>query len=99
MDLFWTPQAIADLSAIRDYIALDSDWYAQIFTERVYMQVEQLAQYPKLGRIVPEFSQENLREVIYDNYRVIYLLQENAIHILTVFHSARNLDINDLPMK
>jgi len=50
-----------------------------------------LAEFPELGRMVPEFQKPNLREIICRSYRVIYRLQpENKrIQIIRFWHGAR----------
>ena len=48
--------------------------------------------FPQTGRIVPEKNEENLRELIEGNYRIIYeIISADQINILTVYHSARDL--------
>ena len=49
-----------------------------------------------MGRAVPEFNDEVIREVIVGNYRVIYRVRADAVEILTVFHGARLLDVKDI---
>jgi plasmid stabilization system protein ParE len=41
--------------------------------------------------MVPEVGDESLREVVYENYRVVYRVRPDAVEILTVFHGARLL--------
>ncbi len=53
--------------------------------------VEKLAPAPLLGRIVPEFKQERLRELIFKGYRIVYTAQESLVIILRVIHGARDL--------
>ncbi len=44
------------------------------------------------GKIVPEFGQKEIREVIEGNYRIIYFLEtEDQIQIIRVHHGARIL--------
>jgi len=45
-----------------------------------------------LGRVVPELANEDVREVIVGSYRVIYRIQQDQVHILTLHHGARLLD-------
>jgi len=50
-----------------------------------------------IGRYVPEFNDKRIREIIKENYRVIYQVRnETSIFILTVFHCARLLSIKNL---
>jgi len=72
MKLIWTDPSIADLRAIRDYIGRDSDYYAADLVEQLVLSVERLLQFPKLGRVVPETQDENIRELVQQSYRIIY---------------------------
>lgn len=92
----WTSQALDDLEAIGDFIARDAPSFAQVFVDRVFQAVERLENFPLSGRIVPEISQEDIREIIFGSYRIVYLVSEDEINILTVFHSSRHLRISDL---
>jgi toxin ParE1/3/4 len=49
-----------------------------------------LAQFPRAGRKVPEFDDENVREVIVYSYRIVYRLhQDDEIVIAAVNHGKR----------
>ena len=89
----WTDSAIQDLNDIGDYIAKDSERYAQIAVNELFDSVDVLAYYPFLGKIVPEFEHENIRELVKGNYRIVYKIFENKrIDILTVHNSARLIE-------
>lgn len=92
-EIIWTQHALADLNDIAEYIAKDSPHYAQRTVELLYNKVEILSIHPKAGRIVPELNQENTRELIEGNYRLIYELKNNDLYILTIHHSARVLNL------
>jgi toxin ParE1/3/4 len=87
----WTENAISHLIAIYDYIAKDSPFYAQRMVDRLTKCSQQLVDFPKSGRMVPEYEQEDLRELIEKPYRLIYRVRTDAIDILAVIHSARRL--------
>ena len=89
--LIWTEPALADLEAIYDFIAKDSEYYASSFLEELIQQPEKLIDFPGIGRIVPEADQDDIRELIFQNYRIIYQLDEVKIMILTVIHGKREL--------
>lgn len=89
--LIWTVQAVEDVEAICDFIAKDSVTYARLFAKDILQAVKRLSKFPKSGRIVPEFSNKSIREIILGNYRIIYRIKNNIIEILTVYHSARLL--------
>jgi toxin ParE1/3/4 len=51
-----------------------------------------IPQFPKSGRIVPEYDNENLRERIYESYRIVYRLKGEIIEIVAICHGAKPLD-------
>ncbi|UKJ09125.1 type II toxin-antitoxin system RelE/ParE family toxin [Solitalea lacus] len=91
----WTLQSIHDIEHIADFIALDSERYAEIQVQRFFDAVEILETQPKAGRIVPEFNNQAVREIIQGNYRIIYrIVSADLIDVLTVHHSRRLLSNN-----
>lgn len=94
--LRWTAQALADLEAIGDFIARDARPFAQVFVDRVFEAVKRLETFPRSGRVVPEVEREDIREIIFGSYRIVYLVSEDEVSILTVFHSARLLKPSDI---
>ena len=80
-----------DLQDIEDFIARDSVLHAITFVDRIVESTETLLKTPQIGRIVPEFTRPDLREVIFTGYRIVYLLRENEVLILRVVHGARDL--------
>ncbi|TSA29228.1 MAG: type II toxin-antitoxin system RelE/ParE family toxin [Ignavibacteriales bacterium] len=89
----WTNQAISDLQDICEFISKDSFHYAQITAQKIFLSVEKLIPYPELGRIVPELNNPEIREIVLGNYRIIYRYKNNEVEILTVYHSARLLNL------
>lgn len=89
----WTDSAINDLQDIADYIARDSIRYAQLTVDKLFNYPTILIDKPDLGRIVPEFEDETIRELIKGNYRIIYRkVTVFRIDIITVHHCARLLN-------
>ncbi|MGY4535652.1 toxin ParE1/3/4 [Mucilaginibacter sp. UYNi724] len=92
VEVNWTPLALEDLQAIYDYIAKDSIMYAGRFVDKLVTKVDILEDHPKLGRVVPEFENETIRELIDGSYRIIYkILSVYEIAIVRVHHSSRLL--------
>jgi len=87
----WTKPAVSDLENIQDYIARDSAEYAGAVIERLILSVDQLVSFPESGRLVPEATDSNIRELLIQNYRVIYRLKKGCVQILAIVHGARNL--------
>jgi plasmid stabilization system protein ParE len=87
----WSPRAVSNLEESYNYIAKDSEYYAIFFAKKVTTMVEAIPQFPKSGRVVPEYGDENLREKIYGNYRIVYRLTGELIEIVAVCHGAKPL--------
>jgi len=92
VEIIWTPFALEDLQSIYDYIAKDSPYYANRFIDKLVDRVDMLIDHPEAGRIVPEFENELIRELIEGSYRIIYKINSiTEIGIVRVHHSARLL--------
>src|SRR6184192_3558874 len=71
----WSRRAVQDLEAIAEYIAQDSPAYATGVVRTIINQTKVLSRFPRFGRKVPEFDDENIRELLAYSYRVIYRIQ------------------------
>jgi len=86
-----------DLEKIVSYyyelnISTAKKYYNNIFTA-----IKKLEKYPMIGRIVPECEDvfyDKYRELIYENYRIIYRLEENKIMILRILDGRMKLNFN-----
>jgi toxin ParE1/3/4 len=89
--LIWAPAARLDLKDLVAYIAEDNPTAARKFMRSLFQVVERLSQFPRSGRIVPEFKDPNLREVIRRPCRIVYRIksEEEVIEIVRVWHGAR----------
>jgi toxin ParE1/3/4 len=92
----WTFQALDDLEAICLFIARDAPQVAAVFADRAFQVADHLSGHPSLGRVVPEMQDESIREVSIHSYRLIYRIQQDKIHVLTVHHGARLLHETDI---
>ena len=86
----WTSPAKRDLKKIHDYIADDSVYYARKVIQDIVSMSEGLNDSPELGRIVPELSEPNVRELIIYSYRLIYEIKSEHVEILTIIHGKRD---------
>lgn len=87
----WTVGARRDLGAIVEYVGQDSLTYAAATAGRIVAAVERLRRHPRLGRLVPEFENPTIRELIVGNYRVVYRLEGERVGIIAVVHGGRDL--------
>ncbi len=90
--LIWSQEALDDIDSIAEYISRDSLYHAQQVVERIVDMGESLPMQPRLGRVVPELNNPEVRERFVYSYRLIYELKNDVIHILAVIHGKRLLE-------
>jgi len=88
MEIIWTQKSVQRLNEYIDYIALDDYLKAEKWAFELIQKTELLVNQPNFGRIVPEFHNQDLREIIFGNYRIIYRtsLAQQKVFILTIWH-------------
>jgi addiction module RelE/StbE family toxin len=89
--IVWTVGARNDLRDVTEYIARDSPTYAAATADRILDAIDNLVTYPKLGRVVPEYNNESIRELIVGNYRIVYRLRRQRIGIVAIVYGSRDL--------
>lgn len=87
----WTLSAVSDVKGLRDYIARDSLAYSERFVQRLIEVIENRASYPMTGRKMPEARDDNVREIVFHKYRIIYRIETSRILVLMVIHGSRDL--------
>ena len=88
MQIRWEEDALADLTALRDYIEQDNPTAAQKVAQRILERVNFLVEQPFLGE--PGRIHKTRELVISDTpYTIIYHATADIITILRVFHQAR----------
>ena len=95
--IVWTDLAVFELKEIYDYISYDSRRYAKNQIERIKQKTSILKSMPEIGRIVPEYDKNEIRELFEGNYRIIYRITTiDLVEILTIHHTSRNIHTKDL---
>lgn len=89
--IVWSPRAASHLEGICDYIGEDSLVYARIFAQKITDIVKNIPAFSQSGRIVREYSDPNIREKIYGDYRIVYRIKPDVIEIAAICHGARLL--------
>jgi len=93
--VIWLPAAEQDLIAILEYIAADSTRAAKRIATDIQKKVEMLNIFPERGRIVPELKHIGIfgyRELIVNNWRVIYRIEQDHVYVFSVLDSRRDLE-------
>jgi plasmid stabilization system protein ParE len=96
-EVVWSPRAVEDVRAIAGHIAEDSVAYAKSVAQKIVASTRRLASFPMSGRIVPEFEQENMREVFAYSYRIIYRVEGETVTIAAVVHGKRPVELEVQP--
>ena len=89
MKVNWTAAARTQLRDIHMSISRSSPQYAKNVVDRLTRRSQQIATFPRSGRVVPEANDVNIREVLEGSYRIIYHLIDDEVDIIAVVHSAR----------
>ena len=69
--ILWSDRSIIDLEETISFISHDSPAVAKNFVTKIIDAVTVLETFPSIGRIVPEYNDPNLREILYRNYRIV----------------------------
>jgi toxin ParE1/3/4 len=91
--LIWSPAARDDLHDIVVFIARDNPNRAMAFGYELISETDHLQEFPELGRIVPEYRSDNIREIVFRPYRIVYRVdhERKLCQIARVWHSARGI--------
>ena len=90
--IIWSQESLDDITSIAEFISRDSVHHAQRVVDEIFTIAETLLAQPKMGRIVPELAENQVREHFIYSYRIIYEISKNQIHILAVIHGRRLLE-------
>ena len=87
-----SPVAIEDMRLIHGYISNDSQYYADKVIERIVDRISILEEHTHIGKVVKEFQDSSIRELIEAPYRIIYkIMSEDEISVVHIYHGARLL--------
>ncbi len=91
--MIWAPSARLDLRELASYIGESRPRASVSFVKNVFCTVEHLSGFPKSGRVVPEFNDPNIREVVRKPCRIVYRVKhrEHIVEIVRIWHAARGI--------
>lgn len=82
----YAQQALRCLAGVRRFISIDSPRHAESVVRALVDAADSLAAFPLRGRVVPEYGQEEVRELLLCPYRIIYLVSVDEVVVLSVMH-------------
>ena len=86
MNLRINPLVVADLKAIKDYIAEDNTEAARKTIEEIYRSFENLQQFPTMGADLSKrvSFKTDYKYLIHGDYIVLYLIKKDCVEIYRV---------------
>jgi len=90
MRILVSESAFSDLEEIKKYYKKQGlSHIGNQFVVSILEHVQTLKDNPDIGRTVPEFANENVRELIHPPFRIVYLREAKSIHIIRIWRSER----------
>ncbi len=94
MKIFVSNSAYSDLASIKKYYKDEGvPHIGKQFVEAIIEHLQILIDNPNIGRVVPEFGEERIRELIHSPFRIVYLREQKSVHVIRVWRSERLLKL------
>jgi plasmid stabilization system protein ParE len=82
--------ALRQAATAAEHIARDRPLVARAWGDGLFEAADRIGAYPRSGRVVTAIGNDNLRELIYRNVRVIYRIDPTEVVMLLVWHQRRD---------
>lgn len=66
-------------------------FYATAFIQEIRGASRSLKEFCERGRIVPELTDPNIRELFVKEYRLVYAIEQTRVVVLGIIHGKRDL--------
>ena len=93
-EVTWAESASDDHAEVASYIARDSKFYATAVVRELILAVRSLDVFAQRGRVVPEYRDPSIRELLVRDYRLVCQVGDVAVHVLRIIHGARPLPVD-----
>jgi len=90
--IIWTLESSSSLKEIHDFIAIENPKSAIKVVVGIIEKVELLLEYPNIGCVYSKKMNFDIRIFLYGHYRIAYIIDDQSIVILGVFHGAMDID-------
>jgi plasmid stabilization system protein ParE len=90
--LKFTDNAKSHLLSIHHFIAADSVANAKRFVKALMHRTTILKTYPEIGKKIFPDKFDNLRQLLYKSYRIIYHYSNDVALIITIHHQSRLIE-------
>ncbi|PCJ30513.1 MAG: addiction module toxin RelE [Gammaproteobacteria bacterium] len=96
MKISFSGSAFEDIESIKEYyVKLEVPEIGENFVVAIFKHIETLTEHPDIGRIVPEFNENHIRELIHPPFRIVYLRGQTVVQIIRVWRSERLLKLSE----
>jgi plasmid stabilization system protein ParE len=58
----------------------------------LYEATDQLRVFPKMGHPAPGFENDELRELVHREYRIVYEISGDAVTLVAIFHGSMDVE-------
>ncbi|NNF13217.1 MAG: type II toxin-antitoxin system RelE/ParE family toxin [Gemmatimonadetes bacterium] len=86
MRVVWSPTARRQVLGAVERISDDWPNAATAWFDGLIERTSLLTDLPTQGRVVPEWGDDSVREILYEPYRVVYELHADRVEILVLSH-------------
>ncbi|MBN4063504.1 type II toxin-antitoxin system RelE/ParE family toxin [Cardiobacterium sp. AH-315-I02] len=92
MKVYISDSGFEDLEGVKDYYLEEGvPHIGEEFVVSIIEHIETLIVNPDIGRIVPEFEDKKIRELIHPPFRIVYVRESDSVHVVRVWRSERLL--------
>lgn len=92
MNVYFSNSALSDLESIKEYYIEEGvPEVGESFISSIIEHAETLVENPDKGRMVPEYQEPKIRELIHPPFRIVYLREVSSVHVIRVWRSKRLL--------
>jgi plasmid stabilization system protein ParE len=89
-----TESAYSDIEDVENYVSQSSPKIGRDFVNKIFTKIEILYDQPRIGRKVPEFDNDRIRELMQGKYRIAYrIVSDDLIEVLRIIHGSRLMDL------
>jgi len=92
----WAPLALERVAEIGAYIYRENPKAAERWIRQIFARIEPLGEFPLSGKRNKETEREDIRELSWKNYRIIYRIDHLTVSVLTVRHAKQLLPLDEL---
>jgi len=92
--IYISDSAYRDLHDIKQYYEAQAvPLVGMRLVESLIEHIQTLADNPDIGRVVPEFGEKQIRELIHPPFRIVYVRELASVHVIRVWRSERLLKL------